>query len=158
MEENNKVIRKKIFDNLLVAVAVMLYFIVISFSYLKFNEPILLNIIKGSSLAILFLCITVFEIAYHKDSGQIAIYGIEVMFLAIHTLTIIHIASKYKITIGSYLVFSAYGFSIYYLFKSILIYTYERKKYLNSLSDIHEIVANTPEKKEAKKRENKENA
>ena len=33
----------------------------------------------------------------------------------------------------------------------------EKKKYLDSLSDIHEIVSNEPVKKEAKKRKNKEN-
>ena len=158
MEENNKIIRKKIFDNLIVAVAIMLYFIVINFSYLKLEENVLLTVIKILSLVVLSFSIVIIEIAYRKDSGQIALYGIEIMFLAIHLLTILHIVNKFKLTIGSYLVFSAYGFSIYYLFKSILIYTSERKKYLNSLSDIHEIVSNTPEKKEAKKRENKENA
>lgn len=158
MEENNKIIRKKIFDNLLVAVAIMVFFIVINFAYIKLEQSLLLNIIKLASLMVLFLSIGIFEIAYHKDSGRIALYGIEVLLLAIHLLTIFHIVVRFKLTIGSYLVFSAYGFSIYYLFKSILIYTNERKKYLNSLSDIHEIVSNTPEKKEAKKRENKENA
>ena len=157
MEENNKIIRKKIFDNLLVAVAIMVFFIVINFAYIKLEQSLLLNIIKLSSLMVLFLSIGIFEIAYNKDSGRIALYGIEVLLFAIHLLTIFHIVVRFKLTIGSYLVFSAYGFSIYYLFKSILIYTNERKKYLNSLSDIHEIVSNIPEKKEAKKRENKEN-
>ena len=157
MEENNKKIRKKIFDNLLIAVAIMVYFVIINFSYLKFEESLLLSVIKFASMMVLFLSILIIEIAYHRDSGKIAIYGIEVLALAIHTLTIWHIVNKFNLTIGSYLVFSAYGFSIYYLFKSIIIYTKERKKYLNSLSDIHEIVSNTPEKKEAKKREDKEN-
>ena len=39
----------------------------------------------------------------------------------------------------------------------MIIYTIEKKKYLDSLSDIHEIVNNEPVKKEAKKRKNEEN-
>ena len=33
MEENDKIIRKKIFENLIIAVAVMLYFIIINIDY-----------------------------------------------------------------------------------------------------------------------------
>ena len=45
---------------------------------------------------------------------------------------------------------------IYYFLKGILIYTSEKRKYLSSLSDIHEIVSNEPIKKEAKKRKRQE--
>lgn len=157
MEENNKLIRKKIFENLIIAIAIMIYFIIINLSYLKFEEYIAINIIKLASLIVLFLCIGIFEIAYHKDSGKIAINGIEILILAFHTLTMWHTVNKMNITLGTYLVYSSYTFSIYYIFKSILIYTNERRKYLKSLSDIHEIVSNEPTRKEAKKREIKEN-
>lgn len=152
MEENNKIIRKKIFDNLIIAVAIMLYFLILNFTYLKLEEGMLITGIKFASLMILFLSLGILEIAYHKDSGKLAIYGIEILVLAIHTLTIWHIPKRFNISLATYLVFSSYAFSIYYLLKSILIYTNEKRKYVNGLSDIHEIVSNTPTKKEAKKR------
>lgn len=154
MEENNKIIRKKIFENLLIAVALMLYFIVINFTYLRLEENILLNVTKIASLIILLLSIAIFEIAYHKDSGKITIYGIEILILSIHSLTIWNVINKMNISFQTYILFSTYAFAIYYVLKSMLIYTNEKRKYLKSLSDIHEIVSNEPIKKEAKKREN----
>ena len=154
---NNKEIRKKIFENIIIAIAMMIYFIVINFSYLRMDENILLQGIKVASLVILFLSIIIFEIAYKKDSGRIAINGIEVLVLAIHTLTIWTVINRFKIDFDKYVLFSTYTFAIYYILKSIIIYTIEKRKYLDSLSDIHEIVSNEPIKKEAKKRKNKEN-
>ena len=150
-KENNKIIRKKIFENLIIAVAMMLYFILINFSYLRMEEDLLLQGIKIASLIIIF------EVAYHKDSGRIAINGIEVLVLAILTLTIRLVTARFKIDFGKYIVYLAYTFTIYYILKSIILYTMEKKKYLDSLSDIHEIVSNEPVKKEAKKRKKKEN-
>ncbi len=158
MEENDKIIRKKIFENLIIAVAVMLYFIIINFSYLRLEENIILNVTKIASLIVLLFSIVIFEIAYHKDSGKITIYGIEILILSIHSLTIWNAINKINTSFQTYIVFSAYGFAIYYILKSMLIYTNEKRKYLKSLSDIHEIVSNEPIKKEAKKRENKENS
>ena len=156
-KENNKIIRKKIFENLIIAVAMMLYFILINFSYLRMEEDLLLQCIKIASLKILFFSIIIFEVAYHKDSGRIAINGIEVLVLAILTLTIRLVTARFKIDFGKYIVYLAYTFTIYYILKSIILYTIEKKKYLDSLSDIHEIVSNEPVKKEAKKRKKKEN-
>ncbi len=156
-KENNKMIRKKVFENLIIAIAMMLYFILINFSYLRMEEDMLLKGLKIASLIVLLLTIIIFEIAYHKDSGKIAIHGIETLILAFHTLTIWHIVNKLNISFETYILFSTYAFAIYYILKSILIYTNEKRKYLKSLSDIHEIVSKEPIKKEAKKREKKEN-
>ena len=156
-KENNKMIRKKVFENLIIAIAMMLYFILINFSYLRMEEDMLLKGLKIASLIVLLLTIIIFEIAYHKDSGKIAIHGIETLILAFHTLTIWHIVNKLNISFETYILFSTYTFAIYYILKSILIYTNEKRKYLKSLSDIHEIVSKEPIKKEAKKREKKEN-
>lgn len=157
-EENKKTIRKKIFENLIIAIAMMIYFMLINFSYLRMDQNILLKIVNIASIVILFFSIIIFEIAYHKDSGRIAINGIEVLVLAIQTLTIWTTINRFKLEFDKYILFSTYAFAIYYILKSIILYTIERKKYLNSLSDIHEIVSNEPIKKEAKKRKNTENS
>ena len=157
-EESKKNIRKKVFENIIIAVAIMLYFILINFSYFRIKEEMLLNGLKIVSLIVLFLSIFLFEVAYHKDSGKLAINGIEVLFLAFYTLTIDHIVNRMNISIDVYIVYSTYVFAIYYVLKSIIIYTNEKRKYVKSLSDIHEIVSKEPIKKEATKRKNKENA
>lgn len=157
-EENKKRVRKKVFENIIIAIAIMLYFILINFSYIRMEEEMLLEGLKIASLIVLFLSIGIFEVAYHKDSGKLAINGIEILLLAFHTLTIWHIVNKMNISFEIYILYSTYTFAIYYLLKAILIYTNEKRKYLKSLSDIHEIVSKDPIKKEAKKREKKENA
>ena len=72
-KESNKIIIKKIFENIIIAIAIMLYFIIINFSYLRMDENMLLQGIKIASMIVLFFSITIFEVAYHKDSGRIAI-------------------------------------------------------------------------------------
>ena len=53
-KENNKIIRKKIFENIIIAIAMMIYFIIINFSYLRMEESILLQGIKIASIVILW--------------------------------------------------------------------------------------------------------
>lgn len=153
MEETNKIIRKKILENLIIAIATALYFFIINFSFIRSNEKIIFNGAKIISIIILFLAIVTFEIAYHKDSGKIAINGIEILILAINTLVVWNVTNRNNISFGTYIIISSVAFSIYYILKSMMIYTSEKTKYLKSLSDIHEIVKNEPTKKEAKKRE-----
>ncbi len=78
--------------------------------------------------------------------------GIELLVLAIHSLFVYHIITKYKFDFKTYLLTSSGMFIIYYLLKSTIIYTRARIKYLKSLSDISEIVKDKPIIKEAKKR------
>lgn len=152
-KENDKIIRKKVFENIIIAIVIMLYFMIINFIYFRgIEQNIISNILKIASMIILVFSIVIFEIAYHKDSGKLTINGIEALVLAFYTLTIFHIVNKFNIEFDRYILFSTYAFAIYYVLKSILIYTREKRQYVKSLSDIHEIVQNEPVKKEAKKR------
>ena len=107
-------------------------------------------------MIILAIAIIFFEKGYKNDDDKKAIEGIEILVLAITTLTINHIVTKYKIELSIYNSTISYIFSIYFILKGIVIYTKGRKKYADSLSDIKEIVQkNEPSKKEATKKENK---
>ena len=114
----------------------------------------LIGDIKVFAGAFLVTGIIFLEIAYKKDKGTIAITGIEFLCLSLHNLSIMHIITLFKYDFRVYLLTSSYIFSIYYVLKSIILYTKGRKDYLNSLSDISEIVKkDEPIKREAKKRE-----
>ena len=147
---------KKISKNILQAIAIMIYFVAINYVYIKIGGQNLQQGTKIISLIILLLSITTFEIAYHKDNGIIAINGIEILVLAIQSLTTWVTIARLKIDTNTYILISACTFTIYYVLKSMIIYTIDNRKYLNSLSDIHEIVMNEPIKKEAKKRKSEE--
>ena len=127
-------ISKNVYENLLIATIIMLYFIVINFLYYKLSKSIVLLILKILSMVILTICIII---------------------LSGHTLSTAHIVELQKIKFANYILLSSYVFSIYYLFKALCIYTKERRDYVNSLSDIKEIVANDPIKKDATKKEEK---
>lgn len=149
--KNNKV-SFNVYKNILIAVFIMIYFIIINTLYYKVDTNKLLDILKILSMIILFMGIVVLEIAYRKENGKIGIHAIEIIVLAGYTLSISHIVELKKFRFANYILVSSYLFSIYYLLKSIVIYTKEKKDYLNSLSDIKEIVANDPIKKKATKK------
>lgn len=156
-KEASQEILKKIFANVLKAIGIMLYFVILNLAFVNMKQERLIEDIKVFSGAFLVIGLLALEKAYNKDRGDIAISSIELLVMSLHSLSIMHVIKLYQYDFRLYLLTSSYVFSIYYILKSIVIYTRERKAYLNSLSDISEIVKkDEPIKKEAKKRGNKE--
>ena len=152
-KEASQEILKKIFKNILRAIGIMIYFVVLNLAYNKINQERLINDIQVFSGMFLLVGIICLEKAYKNDNGETAVTAIELLFISLHSLSIMHFITLFKYDFRVYLVTSAYVFSIYYVLKSIIIYTKGRKEYLNTLSDISEIVKkDEPIKKEAKKR------
>ena len=141
-----------IFKNLLKAIGVMIYFIVLNFAYTRMNTDRLMNDIEVFAGIFLVVGLVMLERAYKKDSGNMALSGIELLCLSMHSLSINHVITFYQYDFRFYLLSSSYVFAIYYVLKSIIIYTREKRQYLKNLSDISEIVKEEPIKKEAKKR------
>jgi len=147
---------KTIFKNILRAIGVMCYFMILNYAYTRMNIERLTGDIEVFSGTFLVLGILALEEAYKKDSGQIAVTAIELIVLSIHSLSIMHITTLFKYDFRVYLLTSSYIIAIYYVLKAIIIYTKERKSYLKGLSDIPEIVKEEePVKKEARKSKNK---
>ncbi len=152
-KEVSQQILKKIVRNLLKAIGIMFYFIVLNLAYLNMKQERLVGDIKVFAGAFLVIGMLFLEKSYKKDDGSLAITGIEFLFLSLHSLSIMHVITLFKYDFRFYLLTSSYLFSIYYVLKAIILYTKERKEYLNSLSDISEIVKKEePIKREAKKR------
>ncbi len=99
-----------------------------------------INITKFFSLGVLIITIIIFESSYKKDSGKGALYGIEALMIAINTLIINNMMKRFNISFQNYLIISMSVFLIYYIFKIVILYTQNRKRYLESLSDIRDIV------------------
>ena len=153
--EKVKKVNEKVFENIIIAIPIMLYFIIINFTYYRIEETMLQIGLKILSMTILILSIVIFEIAYKKDSGKLAINGIEILVLASHTLSIMQVVEIAKIKFTTYILISSYVFVIYYILKAAILYTIDKRKYLKSLSDIKDIVNNEPIKKEATKKKKK---
>lgn len=146
-------ILKNILKNLIVAIFIMAYFITLNILYMNLQENMLLGTVKICATALLVAGITIIEIAYKKDNGTLAITGIEVLILSMHSLFINHVTKVLNYDFRLYLLTSSYVFAIYYVLKTIIIYTKSRRKYLLSFSDVSDIVKkDEPTVKEAKKR------
>lgn len=156
-KEISQEILKKMFRNLLRAVGIMFYFIILNLAYSTMKQERLIGDIEVFAGAFLAVGIVFLEKAYKKDNGTTAITGIEFLFLSLHSLSIMHVITLFRYDFRLYLLTSSYVIAIYYVLKAIILYTKGRKDYLNSLSDISEIVKKEePIKKEAKKREENE--
>ncbi len=146
---------KKMFWNVLKAVIITFYFMILNIAYSVMNEERLINDIEVFASVFLLIGIIFIEKAYKKDSGSNAITGVEFLVLSLHSLSIMHIITLFKYDFRFYLLTSSYVFSIYYVLKAIILYTKATRDYLHSLSDIPEIVKkDEPIKKEARKRNN----
>ena len=150
--KNNKKISAKVLENILLAVGIMIFFILINFSYSKLEETKLILGLKIVSGIVLIIGIFFLELAYKKDSGKIAINAIETLVLSGFILSIQHIVKTKDLKFQNYVLISSYAFSAYYILKAVIVFTKERKEYLKSFSDIREIVDIEPTKKEAEKR------
>lgn len=143
--------KKEVFTNIVVAAVIVTYFIFIvlgSIGSIKNVRVIDLNIF---SMIFLGIAIVLFEVAYRKDQGNIAIYGIESLVVAIFTLFLPYIIFELDETHKKYYLLASIYIAAYYILKSIYIATRARVKYMNSISDVKEIV-----KKEKSKRRVKE--
>ena len=158
-KEISQEILKKMFKSLLKAVGIMLYFIILNLAYSTMKQERLIGDIKVFASVFLVIGMVFLEEAYKKDNDSTAISGIEFLILSLHSLSIMHVINLFKYEFTFYLLTSSYVFSIYYVLKAIILYTKGRKEYLNSLSDISEIVKkDEPVIKEAKKRMDGEEA
>ncbi len=150
---NDKNTIKTIFFNIIKAIILIIYFFAINIACKYIREEEIYEYIKIFAVIYLILGIINLERAYKKDSGKNAIFSIELFIISAHTLSIEYVISKFKFDLQIYLLASSYIFAIYYVLKSIIIYTKSRSKYLASLSDVPEIVKEEkPKIKEAKRK------
>lgn len=158
MKEVSEKYLKEIYLNVLKAIIVVLYFFVLNLAYENVNSEYLEMGIKIFTMIFLFIAIYIFEKAYKKDDEKLALQGIEILVLATYTLTTEHITNKFDFNFKSYSLVASYIFAIYFILKSIIVYTKGRKEIASNLSDIREIVKkDEPVKKEATRKNKEEN-
>ena len=147
MEESSKLTvteeRKlsfKIFINILIVGATMIYFYLIHLGYKNIEKDKFILDLKVFSCISLVAAIVLFEQSYKKESKKLCIHGIEMLIIAILTLFMPYVYFysnlETKIVYLSIFVFAL----IYYGIKSILIHRKTKNKHLDDMSDVKEIV------------------
>lgn len=138
-DEKKLKINKKIFQNIMLAIGIVIYFIFINLGFINLESSKFLKDLQVFSIIAIGITIIIFETAYKKDSGELAIYGIEFLILSICTLLTIFIGINYNNKFSYIINIIAILFAIYYVGKSIIIYIKLRKKALKRVSDINKI-------------------
>lgn len=135
--DKKEVIRTEIFYNISLAIMIMGYFFLLiyqlsdkSFDY------------KICSTIMLLFTISIFEVAYKsKDlSGKIALFGIEILGVALATLFMPYIVFETTKRYDVYFLVVPIFVVIYYSIKSIILYRIAKKQYLKSISDVKDII------------------
>ena len=162
-KEKNNIVKKindlvtgNVLNNLVYASMITIYFMFFNMCSIYTDTDIFVQYIKITSFIFLILSIIIFEVSYKKDNDEIALNGIEILILSIYLLLIQYIPKRLKIDENMYTLAGTYIFLIYYGIKNIIIYTKEKKKELDNLSDIKEIVKDEPIKKASKRKNKKE--
>ena len=139
-EDRKKDVYKNVFKNVLTAILLTVYFFGVNLINLYMDSTTFVYQINAFSIILLIATIVIFEIAYNKDDGKIAILGLEILVLALVTLFLRYITIKYSLDYMICLASFSIIFLVYYFVKSVVTYVKEKKEYIKSLSDIKEIV------------------
>lgn len=153
-KEVKESLRKEIFTNIIICACLVVYFLFLFLGSVDKTKAVRAIDLKIFSTMYLATSIILFEIAYRKDSGKLAIHGIEVLLVAIITLflpyIIFELDSKYQkiyAFVGEYI-------AAYYVIKCICIAIARKRKYSKDVSDIKEIIK---KEKRTVKNEDEEN-
>ena len=134
------IINSKVFMNVLMAIFIMCFYIFLNWRYSVIEEKEMELNLKVFSMIGMIIGIIIIEIAYRKDKFETSFFGLEFILLAGHVLSLMHVITFYNFNFQYYVLTSSYFFAIYFVLKSMFIYTIENRKYLKSLSDISDIV------------------
>ena len=132
-------IDKNILENLCFGIAFLLYFIFLNLGAMHIRPEVYLVDLKVFSLVSIAITIGTYERAYHKDSGRIAIHGIELMVLSIITLIALYIQQTYPAILTDILNAVAVLYAVYFVMKSIIVHLEMKKVALKRASDIRKI-------------------
>lgn len=136
-KEQEKKLSSVVFENLCVAIAFMLYLFFVILGFINIKEDVYVVDLKVFSFILLAIAILLFERAYKKDSGKLCAYGIETLFLAIATMSFLYVNIEIKNMFLPIVAIISLLFAIYYVAKSIYLYTKSKKKYfVDNMRDI----------------------
>ena len=117
-----------------------IYFIFLNLGCLNITPESFLVDLKVFSLSLIAVTIMIFENAYNKDSGKIALIGIEFFGVSIITLIAIYVYILHRESFMILTNFVIMLIDLYYIIKATVINIRGKREYKNSISDIKEII------------------
>ena len=139
-KKEKELLRKEIFTNIIICACLVAYFLFLFLGSVDKTKAVRVIDLKIFSTIYLATSIILFEIAYKKDSGKIAIHGIEILLVAIMTLFLPYIIFELDSKHQKIYYFVGEYIAAYYVIKCICIAIIRKRKYSKDVSDIKEIV------------------
>ena len=133
-------LNKIIFINLIISIALMIYVIIMNELYKNSFDVYFVYAAKISAIVFILLDVVIFEFAYRKENALLLVHGIEFFFISLFVLSIPYMFYYLDLKVVNIMMLTPVYLSIFYVGKSIVIYLIETNKYLNSLSDVNEIL------------------
>lgn len=143
-EKQNKIAM----ENFFYAIFMSVYFIFLNMGFHNIVKHIFVVDTQVFSGIALVIAIILFEKAFKRENGNIAIHGIEILVLAIITLFIPFIYYMNMDLTSIIMVILIAGFNLYYLTKVVVMSLKIQSKYRASLSDVKKIIKKDKEKLE----------
>ena len=138
-EELKNVIDTATFYNIIMSIAIIIFIYCLNIAFKFLDVETFKTDMKIVAMLLLTGTIIIYEMGYKKDSGTLAITGIEMMVLSIIVLYMpfayVHESDVVKLCI----MLTSLFFSIYYVLKLIFFYFHILKVHKDSLSDVKEI-------------------
>lgn len=136
-KEEERKLSSVVFENLCVAIAIMIYLFFIILGFINIKEEVYVVDLKVFSFIILVIAILLFERAYKKDSGRLCAFGIETLFLSIATMGLLYANIEINNIFLPVAATVSLLFAIYYVAKSIYLYSKMKKKFfVDNMKDI----------------------
>ena len=136
-----KYLGNEIFQNLIVAVILSFYFLIIDILFFRLDGPSFEGVLKYFALVMIFITVALFEIAYRKDNRKVMVYGIECLISGILTLYVPFIFLYTNKAVRTVFILLPTLYALYYILKSALLYKGKQIKYVSdNMSDVKEIL------------------
>lgn len=122
----------EILRNLLVAVIIAIYFMIIMIENTKLSVVREMTYLKTSSIICLICGIILFENAYYKDKEKLFLNAVEITSLGVCTLYLLNLLVKQSDKFNLCIAIMVATFLVYYLIKSIFIRVKKEEKTENN--------------------------
>ena len=131
-------VNKRIFSNILIAIIMSAYLMVLLLGNQNIERNIFLVDLKILSIVIALISIIIFERSYRKSDRRLCLYGVEFLLLAFMSLTSVYILQMAEDIFMTVICSLTVGVAVYYIIKSIGIYVRSKKKFVESQNDIND--------------------
>ncbi len=139
-EDVQKKIVSKTITNIIVGSIITLYLIFIILGFKNIEKEIFITDLKVFSVSILVISIILFENSYKRENKSLAIFGIEILILAIINIALMYVDIMNNELFMITTLTITMAFILYYIIKSIIIFVKMRKSYYKQNSELSEII------------------